>query len=37
MRLKVTECEGVYWINLNQDRDKWGGALANKAMNLQVL
>lgn len=27
MRLKVAVYEGVDCINLNQDRDKWGGGL----------
>jgi len=28
-------CEGMDWIDLAQDRDRWG-ALVNAVMNLQV-
>jgi hypothetical protein len=28
-------CDGVYWIGLAQDRDKWR-ALVNSVLNLQV-
>ena len=28
-------CEGMDWLNLAQDRDRWG-ALVNAVMNLQV-
>jgi hypothetical protein len=38
MQLKVIECEGVEWSNLNQDKDKGGrGLLRKKAMNLRAL
>ena len=35
MVLKETECEGVEWINLTQDRDKWQ-AVVKTVMNLHV-
>ena len=28
---------GMKWIDLVQERDRWGGALVNVVMNLQVL
>jgi hypothetical protein len=33
--LKETECEGVAWIDLAQDRDTWW-AVVNMVMNLWV-
>jgi len=35
-RIAMIECEGVDWIQLAQDRDKWR-ALVNMVMNLRVL
>jgi hypothetical protein len=34
--LREVECEGMDWINLAQDRDRWR-ALANTVKNLRVL
>jgi hypothetical protein len=36
MDLRETGCEGVEWINLAQDRDRWR-AVVNAVMNLRVL
>jgi hypothetical protein len=35
MNLREIEWDGVYWIDLAQDRDQWR-ALANTVMNLRV-
>jgi hypothetical protein len=35
MDLRETECGGVDWIHLAQNRDQWW-ALVNTVMNLQV-
>jgi hypothetical protein len=35
MDLGETECDGVDWIDLAQDRDQWR-VLVNTVMNLQV-
>jgi len=35
MDIQEVECEGVEWIELAQDRDRWR-ALVNVVMNLQV-
>jgi hypothetical protein len=35
MNFQEVGCEGMYWINLAQDRDRWW-ALVNAAMNLGV-
>jgi hypothetical protein len=35
MDLKEIRCEGVDWIHLAQDRDKWRAVL-NTAMSLQI-
>jgi hypothetical protein len=35
MNLSETECEGVDWIHLAQDRGQWQAVL-NTVMNLQV-
>jgi hypothetical protein len=35
MDLKETECEGVDWLRVVQDRDQWR-ALLNTAMNLPI-
>jgi len=36
MDLQAVGCEGMDWIELAQDRDRWK-ALMNLVMNLQVL
>ena len=36
MDLQEVGCEGMDWIELAQDRDRWK-ALMNLVMNLQVL
>jgi hypothetical protein len=35
MDLQEVGCEGMYWIDLTQDRDRWQ-ALIYAVMNLQV-
>jgi hypothetical protein len=35
MGLQEVGCEGIDWINVAQDRDRWW-ALVNVAINLQV-
>ena len=35
MDIQEVECEGMYWIDLAQDRDRWR-ALANALMDLRV-
>jgi hypothetical protein len=36
MDLREIGCGGMDWIDLAQDRDKWGGALVNTVMNFLV-
>jgi len=36
MNFKGTGCEGVEWINLAEEKDKWRG-LQNMVMDLRVL
>jgi hypothetical protein len=36
MDLREIGWDGVDWIELAQDRDRWGGALVNMVMNLLV-
>jgi hypothetical protein len=35
MELQEVECEGIDWIDVAEERNKWW-ALVNAAMNLQV-
>jgi hypothetical protein len=35
MDLRETECDGVDWIDMTQDRDQWR-ALVNAVLNLRV-
>jgi hypothetical protein len=35
MDLQEVECEGVDWIDLAQDRDRWG-SVVNAEINLRV-
>jgi hypothetical protein len=36
MNLRKIECVAAVWINLAQDKDRWG-VIVNTAMNLHVL
>ena len=36
MDLEEVECAGMNWIELTQDRDRWG-AIVNVVMKLRVL
>ena len=36
MDLQEVGCEGVNWMDVAENRDRWGGAFVNAVMNLRV-